>query len=43
MGPPPSAVLPPVGDTVKMHETVDVAKVREVPIMDIKDWNDAFE
>ena len=40
---PRMAVALPSGDTVRMHETVDVTKVREAPMMDIADWNQGIE
>ena len=39
----PPAVQPPEGDTVRMHETVDVTKVREAPVMDMTLWDIGFD
>ena len=35
---PQTATAAPSGDMVRMHETVDVTKVREVPMVEPKDW-----
>ena len=35
---PQTATAAPSGDMVRMRETVDVTKVREVPMMEPKDW-----
>lgn len=33
----------PTGDYVRMDETVDVTEVREVPMMEVSDWNKGLE
>ena len=33
----------PSGDMVRMHETVDVTKVREVPMMETREWGKGLD
>ena len=40
---PRVATAAPSGDTVRMHETGDVTKVREVPMMEAGDWSDGLD
>lgn len=38
-----TTIAAPSGDMVRMHETVDVTKIREVPMMESRDWEKGLD